>query len=432
MGKVNYEGRVIRTAILYPKETLPILLHSLTEYDFSDPLCKRAFVALKELSSKSNVDNRMVYAKLEEDGIDKDMILNYWSSYYYATQLEDPIKQIKSRTQLANLKITLEKALKECELTKTKPDELAVRMMQDLNQVRFDGEDASNIEGVRKLREQWKRTREAGGKGIPTGFSAIDFVTYGMRPQEMWLIGGQTSVGKTWVATKMVNAFLKEGVPVLWVSFEMSREKLLWRTLIQRMEDSTITLDDIEHGSAPQEKQDAFDAALEAFQHEPLYCVDYVHDWDRAMFEILYQIYAHDVKCIVVDYLQNISTNEKSEYDGMNMVVRQLQHLAVEKNVFVVAFSQMNRDSQKTEQFENSGVFGFKGSGNLENAADCALIYQFGDPKNHEDERRKLVLAKNRSGRLATSYVLTDYSYGKIENMKEDMWGVYLTKKQKI
>jgi replicative DNA helicase len=419
MPRADYEGRVLRTAILYPDTTLPVVLYALSEEDFTVPLYRQVFGIMQRLTQTKKPTSPAIIDALEEAHIPSSSILDSWQSTYSVSQIDDPIKEIKKRTQLVNLNKIMSQALEETKLADTKPDELVVKVMNQVHGIRVDNEDSSPQHGSEKMIQQWDKISKVGDNGIRIGLGDIDFATFGMRPQNLWLIGGYTSVGKSWVATKIANAHLEKGVPTLWLSYEMSAEELWWRTTVQRLNRPDITLDGLKYRSLSKERLEEYQAAFEIMRLEPFYTVDYVSDWNRSKHEIMYHIYARGIKCVIVDYVQNIMTDAKSEYEGMNTIIRDLQRIAVQKDVFVAAFSQMSRQSV---QDNDDYVFGFKGSGNLENAADCAFTLKHGDPKNKKDPRRLLILGKNRQGQLATSHLWTNYTYGCLEEKTEQVW----------
>jgi replicative DNA helicase len=161
---------------------------------------------------------------------------------------------------------------------------------------------------------------------------------------------------------------------------------------------------------------------LKKLSEKQIFTVDHLSTWDETRLAINYYVYSHGVKCVVVDYLQNIAAPKiPSEYDRLNMIVRDLQKMAVKNDVFVCAFSQMNRESVRDDE---EYVFGFKGSGNLENAADIAMIFKAASA-DREDPRRKLIIGKNRTGETGTVYFYTNFSYGYIKEVEEKTWKNY-------
>jgi replicative DNA helicase len=59
-------------------------------------------------------------------------------------------------------------------------------------------------------------------RGIPTGFTGLDRVTYGLRPQQFIVMVGEPKRGKSLFELIMANACHRHGLVPLFISFEMS------------------------------------------------------------------------------------------------------------------------------------------------------------------------------------------------------------------
>ena len=62
-------------------------------------------------------------------------------------------------------------------------------------------------------------------RGIPTGFTGLDRITAGLRPQQLVTFVGEAKKGKSLMNLIMANAAHQHGVSPLFVSFEMSNEE---------------------------------------------------------------------------------------------------------------------------------------------------------------------------------------------------------------
>ncbi len=71
------------------------------------------------------------------------------------------------------------------------------------------------------------RAGGGGGDAIPTHFTDLDRLTGGLHPSEFIVLAARPSMGKTALATNIAeNVAIQSGVPVLFVSLEMSRLEL--------------------------------------------------------------------------------------------------------------------------------------------------------------------------------------------------------------
>lgn len=66
-------------------------------------------------------------------------------------------------------------------------------------------------------------------RGIPTGFTGLDRITAGLRPQQLITFVGEAKKGKSMINLIMANAAHQHGIEPLFVSFEMSVEEQVAR-----------------------------------------------------------------------------------------------------------------------------------------------------------------------------------------------------------
>lgn len=72
--------------------------------------------------------------------------------------------------------------------------------------------------------ERYKEMRETPNalRGIPTGFSGLDRITHGLRPQQFVVMVGEPKRGKSLFELIMANACHRHGLRPMFISFEMS------------------------------------------------------------------------------------------------------------------------------------------------------------------------------------------------------------------
>jgi len=87
--------------------------------------------------------------------------------------------------------------------------------------------DVDIIQTWEKRIERYKIMRDTPNslRGIPTGFSGLDKITAGFRPQQLITFVGEAKKGKSLMTLIMANAAHNHGVTPMYVSFEMSIEE---------------------------------------------------------------------------------------------------------------------------------------------------------------------------------------------------------------
>lgn len=421
MRRADYEGRVLRSVYLYPDENLPVVINSLKPENFTSDEYRRAFKIIMDLARETTrPDTTLIADEFESQNFEPDIILNAWGSHYTQDSIQEPIREIIRRSKLQAINKLHKKWSQESEKVDLKVDQHIASVMNELYTLRVDDHvEATATSRVNELETAWPQYAGKQRYGVTLGLDKLDFITMGCQTKRLWLIGGYTSVGKSWLGVKIVNAHIDNKVPVLWLTFEMSAEELWWRLAVQRTARMAITLNNAKQKNLSTEDMVTFKKTLDELRPAAVYTVDHLARWDEAKLAISYYIYAHKIKCVVIDYVQNIvNSHSTSEYDALNEIIRDLQRIAVTNDVFICAFSQMNRESVREDE---EYVFGFKGSGNLENAADVAMIYKAGS-SNRDDPRRKLIVGKNRTGSTGEVFLYTNYAYGYIAEATEEAW----------
>lgn len=91
------------------------------------------------------------------------------------------------------------------------------------------GEDESSLaESIQDLLQDYYRasSTESVVTGIPTPWQPLDQMTLGWQPGEFYTFLGRPHKGKTWIACLFADAARRAGVPVLFLSLEMSRLRI--------------------------------------------------------------------------------------------------------------------------------------------------------------------------------------------------------------
>jgi replicative DNA helicase len=406
MGRrADYEGRVLKGVYYYPDRMLLPVLTGLEPDDFTDPVYRKFYYLLMDYSKNQLKPSQVTLADFI-DGTDFDpaVITNVTSLYNNPEQLIEPIKQIKNRTALAQLGKYFKDWLTDTEKSTTDSGTLITQMYEEVAKVQKIDIDYYNAQAIAKRTLTHLNQLRERGKGWTTDIPSLDFITYGMQPQRMWLVGGYTSVGKSWVGIHFAKKLLEQGVKTLIITMEMSAEDVFTRLTAAYVNRQDIAINKImDKANKPQIEE--YDAAALIVGELPLYIVDNLNNWEQVSGIIRYYAHTFGVQAVLLDYVQNVATSKGSEYEGLNVIVWDLQRMSVDLNLFVVAFSQINRESARSQDNE---VFGFKGSGNLENAADVAMTLR----KQDNPKERLLVVGKNRHGDIGEIHLWVNFDYG--------------------
>lgn len=217
--------------------------------------------------------------------------------------------------------------------------------------------------------------------GIPTGIRDLDDDTKRLRAGHFWVIGGYTNVGKTGFMLKIVDHVCKQGKRVVIYSLEMTGVDLADRLLAYN-----------EFIGNPK--------ALDNVAYAKLDIVNSRMTLDSIIRHIRSQKEKPDV--VFIDFLQNIQTDDESEYERMTKIALRLQATAISEQICIVGLSQISNESAKTKGFQ---TLGFKGSGAIGAACDVGieLSRDFEKEGTHELVEVTMVVRKNRHGKTFLS-----------------------------
>ncbi|MER2598182.1 MAG: replicative DNA helicase [Caldilineales bacterium] len=181
--------------------------------------------------------------------------------------------------------------------------------------------------------------------GVPTGFKLLDKVLGGLQKSDLLILAARPGMGKTSFSTSLAqSAARKYGKRVAIFSLEMSSEQLVQRMLSAEtgIDSQRLRLGDIQGEEEWHKLMEAAGALSEA----PIYIDDTPAVSTMELRTKARRLYAeHDLDLIVVDYLQLMQGDRRSEnrVQEISNISRSLKGLARELNIPVLALSQLSR-----------------------------------------------------------------------------------------
>src|SRR5699024_1342324 len=248
-------------------------------------------------------------------------------------------------------------------------------------------------------------TRGGLSSGVPTGFSEFDEVTNGLHPGQMIIVAARPGVGKSTLGLDfMRSCSIRHGMASVIFSLEMSKSEIVMRLLSA---EAKIKLGAMRSGKMTDDDWTALARRMSEISEAPLFIDD---SPNMTMMEIRAKArrlkQRHDLKLIVVDYLQLMTSGKKveSRQQEVSEFSRSLKLLAKELELPLVAISQLNRGpEQRTDK--RPQVSALRESGSLEQDADLVSRMHSPDSSDSNDPRAgeaDLHLGKHRNGPTAT------------------------------
>lgn len=243
------------------------------------------------------------------------------------------------------------------------------------------------------------KMRKSNGEiiGLSTGISRLDSDTTGVRPGELWVIGGRAGEGKSSLALQIAMANTENGTPTAIFSIEMSKDQILQRAWAAESGVEAWKIRDPRRMN-PDEWARATRTALKIAE-QPLYIDDsssLTTTELAARARLL--IKQHKVELIIVDYVQIIDGEGRDERQRVTRISKALRQLAKDENVGVIALSQLTRP-RDGDTNRRPTKFDLKESGSLEaDAHTVILIYRPTDNFNEFTGDDELIIGKQRNG----------------------------------
>ena len=238
--------------------------------------------------------------------------------------------------------------------------------------------------------------------GIPCGFRDLDEIITGLNKSDLILLAARPGMGKTSFALSIAkNVSLKFKTVIF--SLEMSKEQLASRLLSI---EGNIPGNKLRSGNLEYEWLKLTEAS-EQLSDLDLYIDDTAGITVQEMKAKIRRL--GDVKLVVIDYLQLISTSKKvsNRVQEISEITRQLKIMAKDLDIPIICLSQLSRASeQRTDH--RPVLSDLRDSGSIEQDADIVMmLYRPGYYSNNLSEKIdqsecECIVAKNRYGETRT------------------------------
>lgn len=229
-------------------------------------------------------------------------------------------------------------------------------------------------DAMNSLNEIMVKNATVGGvtTGTKTGMERFD-EKGGLQKSDLIIVAGETSQGKTSLALCMTRHAIENGAKVAFYSMEMTKEQLTARLLSAK---TNIPANNILYsGSLAPSEIRMIDDARGKLPGENLFFDDKsTSNIDSILLSIRMLKMQKDIDGAVVDYLQILNVNSRSTSFSREQAIgdaaRRFKNLAKELNIWIIALSQLSRDSNCPEPNLNR----LRDSGQIGEAADVVIL----------------------------------------------------------
>lgn len=288
--------------------------------------------------------------------------------------------------------------------------------------------------------EQANEAYKAGGiaVGISTGLEELDAIVRGIKPQDVCILAGRPSMGKTACAISIGVNVARGGRRVGVFSLEMSAEQLTLRILAG---ETGIPTEVIQRGEI---KESDWPRLVGAQQRLASYNMEIEERGALRISEIRAITSQHHkadpFDLIIIDYVQLLRPDRDrgSRVEDITEVSAGVKEMAKELNVPVIALAQLSRQVEQRED-KRPVLSDLRDSGALEQDADQVVFvyrdeyYLSRSEPDARDKRRPdwedrlersrgvadLIVAKNRHGPIGEARVSFHAVRQRFENLQQ-------------
>jgi replicative DNA helicase len=256
----------------------------------------------------------------------------------------------------------------------------------------------NNVKAIQKaLIQKYQEAHERKlAPGLMSGFYDLDRLAGGMMAQEMIVVGGVPSAGKTTLAMNIGLAVAQSGVTVSVCSLETSAEKLIHRfhCMAGRVDGGPFLRGEPTEGDFP--KITAGINRVNAIADRLL-----IHDEsmsDTQLAAVCRRDYQRGARLFIVDYLQLIQSKGDGEFERVTKASKCIKSIAKELNCPVIVVSALSR--QEKGKPRKPSLNDLKQSGQIEYDAD--KVYLLHCETNEDIRAVECDVAKNKDGAKGT------------------------------
>lgn len=273
-------------------------------------------------------------------------------------------------------------------------------------------------ESLDELEALMDKPASSGLSGITTGVKLLNNITGGWQMDDTVLIAARPGMGKTILAAFHAHKAAASGVPVAFITLEVSKAKITGRIMsdICGFPSSDITKGRLAHNQKQYVRQ-----VRHTIERLPIYYYDSENSWDINDICKTMRNWKRKYKIglIVIDYVQLVEDRTVRESSDstkvLNSVVPKLTRLKTQIQTPLIVLSQLTRETESTGT-KRPSLKNLAGSRKLEEQATVVIFPYRQDYYDANDARERgqefvptydmeYIFAKNREGELGPALV---------------------------
>jgi len=405
--------KTILGAVLLDNEAFAEAEEKLNSEDFSLDAHRRIFLRMAELMHKQRAVDIVTLANelLRNHEIEAVGGVGYLASLTEGLPrrpvIGEYIRIAKDKSMLRKVMLACSSAVSRAADQFDTAHQVISRLQNDVEDIVNGGMQGSDMESV----GQWLCKNDVFAErvpGIKTGIDDYDEMTYGLHKGELTVAAGRTSSGKTSHCGTIAWEIARRGHCVGVFINEQAKPSFMGRMLCGR---SGVSFTAYRRGTLDWVEKQYIENTLEEFKKLPIF-------WDQRSSMSVASIRARaarlkrsgELDVVLIDQLSRIS-GEGIYVKGMRSdevigeKVSALKGIAVDLDVPVVLYHQLNRETTKQDEGRPT-LANLKGSGAIEEHADNVSLFHRPEYYKRDDPTLKgkaeIIVAKQRDGETGT------------------------------
>jgi len=405
-------------SLLLSVEKYPEVDALITSSDFESPAHKNIYECIKELADQGKATDHITVSKL----LDRKNSLKSVGGVSYLKELQTiPITAFNADSYANSVKEqsvdrNLQKVLNELLNTAKDPQgKTSDDLLNDAETKIFElSENRSKTDSLKKIDEyvgltmdklQELSNRQGDLIGLSSGFKAIDGITQGLQEEDLIVIAGRPSMGKTSLAMNIAeNVAKNEDGCVAVFSLEMSSQSLTARMMASM---AAISQQNVKSANLTDRQWEKIARQSAKLKELDIYIDDTANISPveiRAKSRRLSKQYRDrgGLNLVVIDYIQLMQMPGKNDnrVNELSDISRALKGLAKEVKAPVIVLSQLNRGVEQRPN-KRPQMSDLRDSGAIEQDADLIFMLYRDWIYNKNEEYKsvaELNLVKHRNG----------------------------------
>lgn len=370
--------------------------------DFAKEINKKIFKKICEMEKDGeHIDIVTLTERLPD--VEANYITGLLEVSFFSSNINFHIKELKKKSSLRKLRNVGYKITELSEGTGILEDifDESERLLFEVSQTSVNQEVKPIGNILNKSFERIDDLIKNKGKlrGVPTGFVDIDNKLLGLQNSDLIILAARPSVGKTSLALDIArNVGIKYKQAVGLFSLEMSGEQLSDRMVAA---ESNIDLWRLKTGNLCSKDIEKITETISKMSEAPIF-IDDTSSLNitqlRATARRLKK--EHDLKLIIIDYLQLMNGNKENRVQEISDISRGLKTLAKELNIPILALSQLSR-AVESRNDQRPKLSDLRESGSIEQDADIVMFIYREDRVNPNTDKKGLaevIISKHRNG----------------------------------